>query len=103
MPSTWGKRHGLPGYDEFRINMTYDEAYAHLATSKKHRYRRKGSVLGYMHELKLQLYNQAVDRGYLEQLEMEAALKLSQKKRGKKASRGRRKLAVRPAIRRRAA
>lgn len=104
MSSTWGKRHGLPGYDQFRINMTYDEAYAHLATSKKHRYRRKGSVLGYMHEVKLQLYNQAVDRGYLEQLEMEAALKLSQRKTSRKASKSaRRKVSDRPAVRRKAA
>lgn len=79
MPSTWGKRHGLPGYDEFRIGMSYAEAYDHLRVSKKHRFKRPGSVLGYMHELKLELYNQAVDRGYLENLEMESALKVSEK------------------------
>jgi hypothetical protein len=80
MPSTWGKRHGLVGYDEFRIGLPYAEAYNQLRVSKKHRYKRRGSVLGYMHELKLEIYNRAVDDGYLEQLEMEEALKKSQKK-----------------------
>lgn len=79
MPSTWGKRHGLPGYDEFRIGMSYKEAYDHLRVSKKHRFKRKGSVLGYMHEVKLMLYYHAVDRGYLEHQEMERALKVSEK------------------------
>lgn len=69
MPSTWGKRHGLPGYDEFRLGLDYKGCYDLLKTSKKHRYRRKGSVLGHLHELKLQLYEEAVKRGYLETLD----------------------------------
>lgn len=68
MPSNWGRRNNLPGYDQFRTGLTYRDAYNMLATSKKHRYRRKGSVLGFMHELKRQLYEQAVDLGYLETL-----------------------------------
>lgn len=85
--STWGKRNGLPGYDEFRIGISYAEAYNHLRVSKKHRYKRRGSVLGYLHEIKLQLYSQAVNEGYLEQLEMEEALRKSQKKAAKKSRR----------------
>ena len=68
MPSSWGRRHGLPGYDEFRLNMAFRDAYEHLKVSKKHRYKRRGSVLGYMHEMKLELYEHAVDQGYLETL-----------------------------------
>jgi hypothetical protein len=77
--STWGKRHDLPGYDKFRSGLTYVDVYAMLRTSKKHSQKRRGSVLGFWHELKLQLYEQAVDRGYLEQLEMEEALRKSER------------------------
>ena len=66
MPSKWGKSHGLPKYDEFRTGLDYTEVYNMLETSKKHKARRRGSVLGFWHELKLQFYEQAVDRGYLE-------------------------------------
>lgn len=64
MPSSWGKRHGLPGYDKFRTGFTYRDAYEELKMSKKHKGKGRHSVLGYMHERKLELYNRAVDAGY---------------------------------------
>lgn len=66
MPSSWGKKHGLPGYDKFRTGMTYQDAYEELKMSKKHKGKRRRSVLGYWHERKLELYERAVDAGYLE-------------------------------------
>jgi len=67
MSSSWGRRRGLPGYDHFRTGLTYGEVYQMLKHGKKHSQKRRGSVLGFWHELKLQLYEQAVDRGYLEE------------------------------------
>jgi hypothetical protein len=64
MSSSWGKRRGLPGYDKFRTGLTYREVYEMLRHGTKHKQKRRGSVLGFWHELKLQLYEQAVDRGY---------------------------------------
>lgn len=64
MPSRWGSKNGLPRYDEFRTGLSYAEIYNMLKTSTKHRGKRRGSVLGFWHEIKLQLYEQAVDRGY---------------------------------------
>ena len=74
MPSTWGKRHGLPKYDEFRTGLTYSEVYNMLRTSRKHSQKRKGSVLGFWHELKQQLYERAVDLGYLDEDNARAAV-----------------------------
>ena len=68
MSSSWGKRRDLPGYDKFRTGLTYKEVYEMLRHGKKHPQKRRASVLGYWHELKLQLYEQAVDRGYLDEL-----------------------------------
>jgi hypothetical protein len=65
--STYGKRHDLPGFDEFRTGLTYAEVYEMLRESRKHSHKRRGSVLGFWHEIKLQLYEQAVDRGYGEE------------------------------------
>ena len=67
MPSSWGRSRGLPGYDRFRTGLTYRDVYFMLKDSNKHKQKRRGSVLGFWHELKLQLYEQAVDRGYLEE------------------------------------
>lgn len=64
MSSKWGKGRGLPKYDEFRTGLTYGDVYDMLKTSSKHVSKRRRSVLGFWHELKLQLYEQAVDRGY---------------------------------------
>jgi hypothetical protein len=63
--STWGRRNGLPGYDEFRTGLSFRDVkrmlYVHNADSSKWRYRRRGTVLGFHHALKLQLYYQAID------------------------------------------
>ena len=73
MSSSWGKRHGLPGYDKFRIGLTYEDARRMLRQSEKHREKhasphdRRHTVLGFLHEMKLQLYEQAVDRGLLDE------------------------------------
>jgi hypothetical protein len=64
MPSRWGRRKDLPGYDEFRTGLTYHDVYVMLNASEKHRYRHRASVLGFWHELKLQFYEQAVNMGY---------------------------------------
>lgn len=51
----------MPGYDEFRTGLTYRDVLAMLRAADRHR--RRGSVLGFWHEVKLQLYEQAVDLG----------------------------------------
>ena len=66
MPSSWGKRSDLPGYDRFRTGLTYAEVYEMLKTSTRHSHKRRGSVLGFWHEIKLQLYERARDLGYAE-------------------------------------
>ena len=64
MASKWGKKNNLPGYDEFKTGLTYADVYEMLKTSTKHSQKRRASVLGFWHELKLQLYERAVDLGY---------------------------------------
>lgn len=72
MGSAWGVRHGLPNYDRFKTGLTYGDVRLMLQYSEKHRgkhsapHDRRHTVLGFWHELKLQLYEQAVDRGYEE-------------------------------------
>jgi len=72
MPSSWGRRRDLPGYDRFRTGLTFEDVRQILRVSEKHVDRhktphdRRHTVLGYWHELKLQLYEQAVDRGLLD-------------------------------------
>ena len=64
---------GLPGYDKFRTGLTYGDARQMLEHSDKHRtrhknpHKRRHTVLGFLHEMKLQLYEQAVDRGLLDE------------------------------------
>jgi hypothetical protein len=73
MPSDWGARHGLLGYDEFRTGLTYQDVREMLRRSEKHMDRhdrphdRRHTVLGFLHEIKLQLYYRAVDQGYLDE------------------------------------
>jgi hypothetical protein len=66
MSSKWGRKKGLPKYDEFRTGLTYKDVHMMLKTSVKHKAKRRGSVLGYWHELKLELYERAVNAGYAE-------------------------------------
>jgi hypothetical protein len=66
MPSTYGRRHGLPGYDDFRSGVDFATAQRMLwSTSddpRDWRQKSRGCVLGLMHELKLALYHEMVDR-----------------------------------------
>ena len=55
----------MPGYDEFRTGLNYQDVLEMVKVSVKHKQRRRGSVLGLHHEIKLQLYHQAVDAGYM--------------------------------------
>jgi len=67
----------MPGYDRFRIGLTYKDAVEMLRVSDKYKdrhdrpHRRRHTVLGFLHELKMQLYEQAVDRGLLDEGEDE--------------------------------
>lgn len=66
--STWGRRHGLPDYDSFRTGLTFGavkrlmfDAHERHTEETPWRYKRRGTVLGLWHDLKLQLYYQAID------------------------------------------
>jgi hypothetical protein len=63
--STWGSRNGLDGYDTFRTGLTFREVKRMMFDNHEDRsrwkYKRRGTVLGLWHELKLQLYHQALD------------------------------------------
>jgi hypothetical protein len=62
--STWGSRNNMPGYDKFRTGLSYRDVWEMMrddSPDTKHwRYKRRGTVLGAWHELKLQLYHQAM-------------------------------------------
>jgi hypothetical protein len=68
MASSWGARHGLPGYDRFRTGLTFGEVSQMLWTPsddpRDWKRRSRGSVLGLWHSMKLALYEEAVARGY---------------------------------------
>ena len=63
--STWGVRHGLPGYDAFRTGITFREArrmlWVHDDDRTRWRHKRRHTVLGFMHELKLMLWYSTQD------------------------------------------
>lgn len=65
MPSSYGRRHDLPGYDQFRTGLTYSEVREMLRCDSddrsQWRYKTRGVVLGMWHEIKLQLYMQLMD------------------------------------------
>lgn len=66
--SRWGAKNGLPGYDSFRTGLKFADvkAWARVESEdpKDWRYSRRGTVLGMWHQHKLQLYEEAVARGY---------------------------------------
>lgn len=66
MASTFGARRGDPEYDRFRTGLTYRDVhqmlYTHDPDSSKWRYRRRGTVLGFWHQLKQQLWHQVQDQ-----------------------------------------
>lgn len=82
MPSSFGARHGLPGYDKFRTGLSYDDVKRMLwdesQDSADWRYKRRGTVLGLHHQLKLEMYNRIVDEGRLPEL-------LKSQRKGKRA------------------
>ena len=61
----------MPGYDRFRTGLSYSAVWEMMRNEsedpKDWRYKRRGTVLGMWHELKLQMYHQAVDAGYGEE------------------------------------
>lgn len=60
MPSRYGARRGEPEYDRFRTGLTYKDVHAMLYSPDPDRttwrHRRRGSVLGYWHALKKQMW-----------------------------------------------
>lgn len=51
--SRFGASRGCPEYDEFRTGLKYYDVYVMTAGRK---YRRRGTVLGLWHQLKLELF-----------------------------------------------
>jgi hypothetical protein len=68
--SKYGANHSLLGYDDFRTGLTYRDVWQMLYDesddSANWKYKRRGTVLGMWHELKLQMYAQAIDAGLLD-------------------------------------
>jgi hypothetical protein len=71
--SKYGAKHNMPGYDAFSTGLCYKDVWEMLRDDSedrtKWRYKSRGVVLGKWHELKLQLYEQAVDCGYMNKRE----------------------------------
>lgn len=65
MASKYGAKHGLPGYDQFRTGLTYHDVWEMLRDEsddpRDWRHKKRGTILGAWHEIKLQLYHQAMD------------------------------------------
>lgn len=68
MASKYGATHDLPGYDRFRTGLTYDAVKKMLWDESEDRadwkYKRRGTVLGHWHQLKMEMYEQSVAMGY---------------------------------------
>lgn len=56
------------GYDAFRIGLTFRQArrmmFVHTDESTEWRYKRRGSVLGFMFQLKQQMWHYKLDAEY---------------------------------------
>lgn len=67
MASKYGAAHGLPGYDKFRTGLTYDDVkamfYDNSDDPKDWKYKRRGTVLGKWHQIKMELYERAIEAG----------------------------------------
>jgi hypothetical protein len=65
MPSTYGARHGLVGYDRFRTGLCFATVSQMLRVESDDpsdwRQKSRGCVLGLWHSLKMALYGQSVD------------------------------------------
>lgn len=63
--SRWGANRGDPAYDAFRTGLTYREVrrmlWVHDNDRSRWRHKRRGTVLGLWHEIKLSLYAQMQD------------------------------------------
>jgi hypothetical protein len=69
MASSYGARHGLPGYDKFRTGCTYrnifDMLRDELDDPREWKYKSRGVILGMWHQIKLELYERACANGYV--------------------------------------
>lgn len=65
MASTYGERHGLPGYDRFRTGLSFSQVRQLLVTEsedpKDWRHKSRGVVLGLWHSIKLDMYEQVIN------------------------------------------
>lgn len=63
MASKYGAIRGEPQYDRFRTGLTFAEAKRMLHVGgedpSRWRYHRRGTVLGFLHQLKLELWRRA--------------------------------------------
>lgn len=68
MSSSYGAKHGLPGFDEFRTGLTYQDVFNMLRDESDNpqewKYKSRGVILGKWHQLKLELYERACENGY---------------------------------------
>jgi hypothetical protein len=64
--STYGARHGLPGYDQFRTGLDFATAQKMLWVESDDpadwKRKSRGCVLGLMHSLKMTMYREMLDR-----------------------------------------
>lgn len=56
MGSRYGADHGEPDYDKFRTGLRYIDVRNMI---DRKRYRRRGTVLGTWHQIKIEMYQQA--------------------------------------------
>jgi hypothetical protein len=67
MPSSFGKRRGIPGYDRFRTGLTYQDVWEMLRDdtddTTRWKYKTRGVVLGKWHQIKMELYERAITEG----------------------------------------
>jgi hypothetical protein len=72
MSSKFGAKRGMPEYDHFRTDLTYAQVYEMMKDysddSKDWRHKKRGSVLGFWHQLKMVLWER-----YLAETEAKAA------------------------------
>lgn len=66
MPSTYGKKRGWDGYDQFRTGLTFSDVRSMLWSndfdSSTWKYKRRRTVLGIWHSLKLDMWREVQRR-----------------------------------------
>ncbi len=64
--SRWGATHGEPGYDDFRTGLTFKEVkrmmFDNHENKARWKYKRRNTVLGYWHALKLEMWAEVCRR-----------------------------------------